>query len=309
MKPREEPIELLQRLLRGERRALARLLSLAESEPARYGIVADAVAAQAGRARRIGITGPGGAGKSTLIDALVRELRAAGERVAVLATDPTSERSGGALLGDRIRYTPGAVDDGVFFRSVATRGAAGGFAHAGFDQLDLLDAFGFDWLLVEAVGAGQSEIEIAYAVDLTVVALPPSGGDAVQALKAGLMEAGDCFLVTKGDLAGAAAAAATLASVLEIRDVERDRLPPVAIVSASSGEGIASAVATLRRLADRQRGDGSLALRQRERLARRIRHLALRELEPRLAAAATAAAGRGGTPQLLARSVIDELRR
>lgn len=310
---RDDPDALLPALLRRERRALARLLSLSESAPARYGAVADAVTARAGRGRRIGVTGPGGAGKSTLIDALVRELRAAGDTVAVLATDPSSEKTGGALLGDRIRYAPGAVDDGVFFRSVATRGAAGGFAHAGFDQLDLLDAFGFDWLLVEAVGAGQSEVEIAYAVDLTVVALPPAGGDAVQALKAGLMEAGDCFLVTKGDLPGAEAAAATLRGVIELRHatngVALEQLPPVEVVSASSGKGLAELVATLRRLSDRQRSDGSLAARQRERLARRVRHLALRELEGPLVAAANEAAARGGAPQTLARDVMRRLER
>ena len=309
MKARESTDELFQKLQRGDRGALARLLSLAESEPAGYAEVADRVTALAGRALRVGITGPGGAGKSTLIDALVARLRADGRRVAILATDPSSERTGGALLGDRVRYAPGAVDEGVFFRSVATRGAAGGFAHAGFDQLDLLDAAGFDWLLVEAVGAGQSEVEIAYAVDLTVVVLPPASGDAVQAMKAGVMEAGDLFVVGKCDLPGAAAAAAVLGSVLELPNAAGRAPPPVLLASATQGTGIVELSAELGRLAKTRHETGDLAARRRDRLARRVRHLVQREIEPRLAAAATEAAQRGGTPQALAREVRERLRK
>jgi len=309
MKPRESTDELLSKLQRGDRGALARLLSLAESEPARYAEVADRVTALAGKALRIGVTGPGGAGKSTLIDALVAPLRAGSRRVAILATDPSSERTGGALLGDRIRFAPAKQDDGLFFRSVATRGAAGGFAHAGFDQLDLLDAFGFDRIVVEAVGAGQSEVEIAYAVDLTVVVLPPSGGDAVQALKAGVMEAGDLFVVGKSDLPGADAAAATLRSVIELRHAAHDAPAPVLQVSAAQGKGVAELAAEIERLAAARRDAGALATRRRDRLARRIRHLALRELEPRLAAAAAEAAARGGTPQSLANEVMERLKK
>jgi LAO/AO transport system kinase len=308
MKARESTDELLVKLQRGDRGALARLLSLAESEPARYAEVADRVTALSGRALRVGITGPGGAGKSTLIDALVARLRADGRRVAILATDPSSERTGGALLGDRVRYAPGAVDEGVFFRSVATRGASGGFAHAGFDQLDLLDAAGFDWLLVEAVGAGQSEVEIAYAVDLTLVVLPPASGDAVQAMKAGVMEAGDLFVVSKCDLPGAAAAAAVLGSVLELQNAAGRSPPPVLLASATHGTGLPELAAELARLAQTRHDTGDLAARRRDRLARRVRHLVQRDLEPKLAAAAAEAAAKGGTPQALAREVKERLR-
>jgi LAO/AO transport system kinase len=316
MRTRETPEVLVERMRRGERGALARLLSLAESEPEKYGRVADSVSAAAGRALRVGITGPGGAGKSTLINVLAGRLRAdsgAGgqpPRVAVLATDPSSERTGGALLGDRIRFGPECADDGLFFRSVATRGAAGGFAHAGFDQLDLLDAFGFDWLLVEAVGAGQSEIEIAAAVDVTVVALPPAGGDAVQALKAGVMEAGDVFVVTKCELPGADAAVATLKSVIELRaaDGVDVLLPPVAPASAVTGAGIGELLQAVRTQHAALQARGLLERRRRDRLARRVRHLVLRELEPRLLAAVTELSATGDSPQALARAVSRRLR-
>jgi LAO/AO transport system kinase len=287
MSPADEPAALLDRMLGGDRRALARLLSLAESEPVRFDAIADRVAAaaagRAGRMLRVGLTGPGGAGKSSLVDALIRVVRARGETVAVLATDPTSERTGGALLGDRVRLAQDAPDAGVYFRSVATRGAAGGLAHTGFDQADLLEAFGFDWLLLEAVGAGQGEIEVSFACDVTVVVFAPGGGDAVQAMKAGLMEVGDLFCVNKSDLPGADAAAATLRSVLEIAGARAPAdVAPVALVSATTGRGVDELPEQVRALHVRRVDSGEAERRRRARLERRVRHLLQRDFERRL---------------------------
>jgi LAO/AO transport system kinase len=319
MSAREDPTMLLSKLEQHgphARRALGRLLSLAESEPARMAAISEplaaAVARRSKRALRVGITGPGGAGKSTLVDVLAKSLRARGESVAVLATDPSSERTGGALLGDRVRLAQEKPDDGFFFRSVATRGAAGGFAHAGFDQLDLLEAFGFDWIVVEAAGAGQSEIEVAFAADLTLVVFPPASGDLVQALKAGLMEAGDIFCISKADLPGAEHAAETLRSALELEPASDPRArPPVVLVAALEGRGVDELPRLLLERAERLRATGEAERRRRARLVRRVRHLALREVEQRLLAeqdaAPSVAEGGERSPHRLAHELLQKL--
>lgn len=187
----------------GRSAALARAVSIVENHRPGFDVLASALHPQLGRARRIGVTGPPGAGKSTLTNQLVRGWRDAGLTVGVVAVDPTSPFTGGALLGDRIRMESVALDPGVFIRSMATRGSLGGLASATRDVCDVLDAFGFDVILIETVGVGQSELDVARTADTTVVVLVPESGDSIQTLKAGVMEIADLFVVNKADRPGA----------------------------------------------------------------------------------------------------------
>ncbi len=213
---RAEPEELLDAAAAGDRRAVARLLSLVE----RGGDTARDVGALAhprsGGAYTVGITGAPGAGKSTLTGALLTELRARDERIAVLAIDPSSPFTGGAILGDRIRMQDHALDEHVFIRSMATRGHLGGLALATPQAIRVLDAAGFPWVLVETVGVGQVEVEIVGAADTTVVVVNPGWGDAIQANKAGLMEIADVFVINKADRAGAADTRRDLEAMLDL---------------------------------------------------------------------------------------------
>jgi len=187
----------------GRKAALARAVSIVENQRAGFDVLLSALHPQLGRARRIGVTGPPGAGKSTLTTQLVRAWREAGQTVGVVAVDPTSPFTGGALLGDRIRMESVALDPGVFIRSMATRGSLGGLASATRDVCDVLDAFGVDVILIETVGVGQSELDVARTADTTVVVLVPESGDSIQTLKAGVMEIADLFVVNKADRPGA----------------------------------------------------------------------------------------------------------
>ena len=187
----------------GKSAALARVVSIVENHRPGFDEILGRLHTKLGRARRIGVTGPPGAGKSTLGTLLVRELRSAGHRVGVVAVDPTSPFTGGALLGDRVRMESVALDSGVFIRSMATRGSLGGLAAATREVADVLDAFGFERIIVETVGVGQSELDIARIADSSVVVLVPESGDSIQTLKAGLMEIADIFVVNKADRPGA----------------------------------------------------------------------------------------------------------
>ncbi|MYC93703.1 MAG: methylmalonyl Co-A mutase-associated GTPase MeaB [Caldilineaceae bacterium SB0661_bin_32] len=207
--------QLIDNLLRGDRLALSRAISRVEDDAGEAARIVQAVFAHTGKAHLIGITGAPGTGKSTLVSALVASYRARGETVGVLAVDPTSPFSGGALLGDRVRMTSHSGDAGVFIRSMATRRGTGGLAKASADALLLLDAAGFDRILVETVGAGQAEIEIASVADSVVVVEAPGLGDEVQAIKAGLLEIADIFAVNKADRKGAARTVAALEMMLE----------------------------------------------------------------------------------------------
>jgi LAO/AO transport system kinase len=209
--------ELLDRFRARQRAALARVISIVENQREGFHAVLHELHTGVVEARLIGITGPPGAGKSTITAALIERFRGRGQTVGVIAVDPTSPYTGGALLGDRIRMNEVAQDDGVFIRSMATRGALGGLAAATREVIDVVAAYGFDVILVETVGVGQSELDIAAAADSTVVVLVPESGDSIQTMKAGLMEAADLFVVNKADRPGAPRLAREVEMMLHLR--------------------------------------------------------------------------------------------
>lgn len=217
---------LLERFLARDPSALARLISVVEDRRPGFEVLLDAVLARGLGAARVGVTGPPGAGKSTLVATLAAAYRARGERVGIVAVDPTSPFTGGALLGDRIRMNELATDPGIFIRSMATRGALGGLAATTREVVDVMDAFGFDRVLVETVGVGQAELEIAGEADTTVLVLTPESGDAIQAMKAGLMEIADVFVVNKADRPGADRVAREIEVTLHLRRGEALRHVP-----------------------------------------------------------------------------------
>ena len=269
--------DLAQRLRAGDTRAGARLMTWAERGDRRYAETVEPLAEQLGDALRVGITGPPGAGKSTLVQGLVQAWRRQGRTLGVVAVDPSSPFTGGALLGDRVRMSELALDSGVFIRSMATRGEFGGLARATDDVADVLDLMGRDVVLLETVGVGQSEVEVARSADLTLVVLHPGAGDTIQAMKAGLLEAADLYVIHKDDLPGADRLADELAEALDLRSSTTPR-PPVLAASSLAGRGVVELAAAIDALAAAARDDGRLAVRRRDNLARRVRRLVQAEL-------------------------------
>jgi GTPase len=297
--------ELVRNLAGGRKVALSRAITLVENRAPGFRDLLAAVQPHVGRAHRIGITGPPGAGKSTLVAALVAGWRQQELRVAVIAVDPTSPFTGGALLGDRIRMNEIALDAGVFIRSMATRGSVGGLALTTQEVADVMDAAGFDRILIETVGVGQTELDIARATDSTVVVLVPESGDGIQAMKAGLMEVSDLFVINKADRSGADRMVRDISMMLHLRAgralrgvpahhgvdlarIARDRAGPAAAPEpepadewdvpvlqtvASEGRGVAELAEALERHFDWLERTGERTTRRRRRLAGRVREV------------------------------------
>ena len=257
--------QLIQRAMAGERSALARAISLVENEMGEALAVLDAAFPRTGQGTRLGFTGPPGAGKSTLVASFARVLRARGDKVAIVAVDPTSPFSGGALLGDRVRMPKLAGDDGIFIRSMASRGSLGGLAVTTSEVCDVLEAAGFQWILIETVGVGQSELEVAGSADSVLVILVPESGDGVQAMKAGLMEIGDIFVLNKADRDGADRAAAEIRSVLGLKAPTGWR-SPVVMTEAKNDKGVEELLEQIERHLTYLRDNDLLQKRRRQRM-------------------------------------------
>lgn len=231
-------MNLLTEVLRGNPRAAARLMTLVENGQPEAIPILKGLFPHTGKAHVIGVTGPPGSGKSTLTDRMTAELRRREKSVGIVAIDPSSAFSGGAILADRIRMQRHSLDEGVFIRSMATRGHLGGLARATNDVVDVLDAMGKDYVLIETVGVGQDEIEVVRAAHTTLVVAVPGLGDEIQAIKAGIMEIGDLFVVNKADRDGADRTAMEIETMLRLGGAEEDWEPPVLKSVASRGEGI-----------------------------------------------------------------------
>ncbi|NOT24664.1 MAG: methylmalonyl Co-A mutase-associated GTPase MeaB [Acidobacteria bacterium] len=263
---------LAERVRDGDPRAIARAMSLVEDDTAAGVELLRALFAHTGRARLIGITGPPGAGKSTLVDRLTREIRNENKRVGVLAVDPTSPFSGGAVLGDRVRMGRHFADSGVFIRSMATRGQLGGLARATTDLAQILDASGVDVVLIETVGVGQGEVDIAKSADVCVVVLAPGSGDEVQALKAGIMEIADLFVVNQSDRDGADHLVQAIMASQSLRPAEPGEWqPPILKTVATTGDGVAALWASIGRFL--AQSPSSSTERRRTRHQHRLREL------------------------------------
>jgi LAO/AO transport system kinase len=257
-------------LLAHKTRALAQAISLVESNnPAAARLLAD-VYPSTGKARILGITGSPGAGKSTLVAAMAKYYRGQGKRVGIIAVDPTSPFTGGAILGDRIRMSELYTDRGVFIRSMATRGFLGGLAKATNDVVDILDAAGYDIVLVETVGVGQDEVEVVRTVQTNLVVLVPGMGDDIQAIKAGIMEIGDVFVVNKADRPGADKTVTEVTMMMSLVEEHGDWIPPIVKTVASKNQGIVDLDAAIVKHYDYLAASGELDRRSRERVRIRI---------------------------------------
>ena len=298
--------ELAERLIAGEQRALSRVISMLErGDPAAADVMRE-IDSRTGRAYTLGITGPPGAGKSTMVDQLTKLLRSLDKRVGIIAVDPTSPFSGGALLGDRIRMQRHYLDSGVFIRSIATRGQAGGLPRIVKGITRTLDAAGYDVVIVETVGVGQTELGIMGVADTVAVALIPEAGDAIQALKAGVMEIADLYVVNKADRDGADQMAASVTAMLHMSLTTPEWVPPVKLTAAHTGQGIEELWDNLEEHYNYLKASGNLAKRRgdhrtqeflevvEEELVRRLRRMV--QTDPSLLSVLDSVASREAEP-------------
>jgi LAO/AO transport system kinase len=274
--------DLLKRFTDGDRTALSKIITLVENHESSFPEVLDRLYPRTGKAYRIGVTGPPGAGKSTLVSGLVQRVRADDKLVGVIAVDPSSPFTGGALLGDRIRMQDIGIDPGVFVRSMATRGSLGGLAAAAGDVADVMDAFGQDVIITETVGVGQCELDIAEACYTTVVVIVPESGDAIQAMKAGLMEIADVIAINKADREGADRIARQTQAMLELRGERNGWNPPVICTIASQGDGVAELYEQIEKHRDFQTESGLLRKHRRGNVEATVKAIVESEIHSRV---------------------------
>lgn len=256
---------LIDSMRKGDRRALSRLLSLVEAQDETSFKLLREISKYTGKSHSIGITGPAGAGKSTTIDQLIRHFRDQKKKVGILAVDPSSPFTGGAVLGDRVRMQRHSSDSDVYIRSIGSRGKTGGVSFSTRALMQMIDAYGSDYILVETVGAGQSEVDIMNLVDTTVVILTPESGDSIQALKAGMLEIANIFVINKKDRDGADRIANDIKMMLSLNPNQEGWKPPIVMTEAQSGEGVDQLVSSIQAHQEdvKQRGRTPADLRRR----------------------------------------------